>query len=90
MTQGWIVVREEKHIDDRFWVCLHLEDALRIAADVVKYWLSEYEIAETAVERQCYGEEIFHCESEDGFRVYVIPQTILAAGENDASVSGVA
>jgi len=36
MKDAWIVVREEKHLDDKFWICLHREDALRIAKEVTE------------------------------------------------------
>jgi len=89
VISGWIVVREEKHIDDRFWVCQFREDAPRIAADVARYWRAEYGIdyhRKSDVDETCYGDQIFHYGVEDCFRVYVQPQPILEAGENcDAS-----
>ena len=81
MQQAWIVVREERHIDPRFWVCLERDDALRIASDVTAYWMQQYEPEE--VNRQMYENQIFHCQAEDAFRVYVEPQNILSAGEDD-------
>jgi hypothetical protein len=42
MIEAYLVVREEKHIDDKHWVCLSREDALRIARDVVAHWSKRY------------------------------------------------
>lgn len=82
MQQAWIVVREERHIDPRFWVCLEREDALRIARDVTAFWMKRYE--PTEVYTKLYDKQIFHCHNEEGFRVYVVPQNILSSGEDEA------
>jgi len=39
MKDGFIVVRKEKHLDDKYWVCEDKIDALRIASDVTDYWM---------------------------------------------------
>lgn len=79
MIAAWIVIREEKHLDDRFWVCLTKEDALTIAADVTAYWRAEYE--PKAVDETLYEGQVFHFDAEDGFRVVVQPQSIREPGE---------
>lgn len=81
MQQAWIVVREEKHIDTKFWVCLERDDALRIAEAVTDYWVKRYKPSTVYV--ALYDNQIFHCQDEENFRVYVVPQNILSAGEDD-------
>ena len=79
MISAWIVVRQEKHIDDRFWVCLSSDDALRIATDVTAYWKSHYLINEA--DETLYEDQIYHFDAEDSFHVYVQPQKIREVGE---------
>lgn len=80
---GWIVVREERHIDDKFWVCLTREDAVRVAAAVAQEWRDQCGVVPGApgLDETCYGDQVFHCDVEDCFRVYAQPQSILEAGE---------
>lgn len=79
MIEAWIVSREEKHIDDRFWVCLTKADALKIAADVTAYWKNAYEPEE--VDETLYEDQVFHFDADDAFRVVVQPQQIREPGE---------
>ena len=82
MIDAWLVVREEKHIDDRHWVCLDKEDALIIAGDVTDYWIDQYKDSNGEVDDvPCEG-QIFRHDQEDSFYVYVIPTTIRGKGEN--------
>ncbi len=81
MKNAWIVIRYEKHIDDRFWVCLQKDDALKIAADVTAYWKTKYEPEE--VDETLYEDQIFHFDAEDMFRVVVQPQEVRETGERD-------
>ena len=71
--QAYIVIRKEKHIADKFWVCEEKADALKIAGDVADYWMNEYQPEET--DRTNYGDLLFHCHAEDAFRVSVEPAT---------------
>ena len=84
MIDAWIVVLEEKHIGDKFWVCLRREDALKIAEDVTAYWKKECRVKgrNIDVDTTCYEDLIFHYSAEDAFRVYVQPQQIREEGEN--------
>ena len=79
MIGSWIVVRKEKHIDDRFWICLNKDDALKIAFDVSEYWKAKYNTE--AVDEDLYGDQLFNYDAEDSFRVYVKPQQIRESGE---------
>jgi len=89
MISAWIVVREEKHVDDRFWVCLNKDDALQIARDVTAYCMglySEDERMKLDVDEELYGDSeaerlVFNCTVDDGFSVYVQPQQIREPGE---------
>lgn len=79
MKTGWIVIRTEKHVDDKYWVCMKRKDALAIAKDVAEYWRSQY--PHFRVDRTRYGEAIFSRMAEEYFHVYVIPQVIREDGE---------
>lgn len=80
MLDAWIVTREEKHVDDRHWVCLDKNDALKIAADVTAYWSDQYE--PDSIDETLYEDQIFHFDAEDAFRVVVQPQLIRQPGES--------
>ena len=84
MINAYIVVREEKHIDDRFWVCLEQEDALKIAADVTAYWRKEYNTDSYDpgdIDEELHEDLLFHFHAGSEFRVYVQPQQIREANE---------
>ena len=84
MIDAWIVIREEKHNDDRFWVCLTKDDALKIAADVTAYWVAQY--APEEADETLYADQVFHFDAEDSFCVYVQPQIIRERGEYDYNI----
>lgn len=79
MTDAWLVVREEKHLDPKFWVCLDRGDALRIAGDVTEYWKEQYRSGEA--DETCYGEQVYHFHAEDRFSVRVEPVMVRDPGE---------
>ena len=82
MIDAWLVVREEKHIDDKFWICLERDDALTIAKDVAKYWLDKYEPTLDEIDEELYGSElVFNLNVDDSFRIYVSPTQIREKGE---------
>ena len=81
MKPGWIVVREEKHIDKRFWVCVNKEDALAIARDVTEYWKKVYSPNPDLIDEILYEDLLFNYNAEEKFWVYVKPQAILQEGE---------
>jgi len=83
MIQGWMVVRREYHVDDRFWVCIDREDAVSIARDVSAYWKRQYEDITDDIDRTCYGEAIFSFVIEDGVYVFVLPQNVREVGERE-------
>ncbi len=87
MIDGFIVVREERHIDDKHWVCHELDDALKIANDVCDYWKNQYEVGsgDGCVDETLYEGLLFHFSAEEAFRVHVEPVEIRAAGENEAA-----
>lgn len=87
MKNAWIVVREERHIDPKFWVCESREDALSIAHDVTDYWIEDYGHTEDDLYRDLYGDQIFHVQGEDAFNIYVVPQEIREPGETTQSES---
>jgi hypothetical protein len=82
---GWIVVREERHIEPKFWICFDRADALKIAADVIAYWSEQYEqiIAEGPADTELYGDQILHFDLEDAFYVRVQPQQVRAPGDTE-------
>jgi len=77
MSSGFIVIRTEKHVDDKYWVCLNENDALRIAVEVSEYWKKEYSTWKE-YDTELYEDLIFNCteESQNLFSVQVQPQTI--------------
>jgi len=86
MIEAWIVIRKEKHVDTKYWVCLNSEDALRIAQDITRYWkgqqasfISQYP---EYVDNNLYGDIIFHFEVEESFCIVVQPQQIRGKGEH--------
>jgi hypothetical protein len=81
MREGYIVVREEKHIDDRFWVCEAREDALALAEALVNHWAAEYD--DEALHDEYFLDAVFSRGVEDRFCVYVIPQAIFEPGERE-------
>ena len=85
MISAWIVVREEKHIDDKYWICLDRDDALLIARNVIDYWKEEYDVndEDDEVDRECYGAQVLHYDVEDAFRVFVEPVVIRSNGETE-------
>ncbi len=82
MINAWIVIREEKHSDDKFWVCLNREDALTIARDVRDYWKEFYKPRPDEIDEELYGNGLFHFSAKDLFRIYVEPQNIREEGES--------
>ena len=44
MNQAYLIVREERHIDPKYWVCTTLEDAMTIARDVTAWWIGTYRL----------------------------------------------
>lgn len=81
MTPAYIVIREQRSIDTRYWICIELSDAIKIAEGVSAYWLAEYEPDDDDIDRENYGNLLYHCDVEDSFRVSVEPIDIRAAGE---------
>ena len=85
MKGGFIVVRKEKHIDDKYWVCETIHDALRIAQDVTGYWKNEYgcdKDQDVDVDETLYENLLFHYSAEDMFSIIVQPQHIREKGEH--------
>ena len=82
MIEAWIVIREEKHLNNKYWVCLNEIDALRIADEVSEYWKKEYDTWKE-YDTKLYGDLIFNCteESQSLFSVQVQPQIINESGE---------
>ena len=68
MINAWIVVRSQKDIGNRHWVCLKKEDARR---DVADYWISQYEVNDEDLWTELYCEHIFMCCEEGLFTVKV-------------------
>ncbi len=81
MIPAWIVVREEKHIDDKYWVCLREQDAMAIAKDVADYWIKEYAPEEDEIDTEPRGYMLFLVDIEDSACVYVMPTVIRDIGE---------
>lgn len=81
MKQGWIVVLEDRHADDEYFVCEEREDALGIANQLALWSISHYGPA--VIDAKLYGNQIFRCALEDAFTVTVAPQGIRERGETD-------
>ena len=81
MKNAWLVVREERHIDPKHWVCLEQADALKIANDVTAYWKKACRPNPKNVDRTLYETQVFHFDAEEAFRVYVQPIQIREPGE---------
>ena len=75
IIQGYILIREERHIDPKFWVSESLEQLLEIANEVRDYWIKEYEPEE--IDDQLYGDNLYFCSADDAFTIYIQPQEIL-------------
>ncbi len=82
MIKAWIVIREEKHLDHKYWVFLNRDDALQVAREIAEYWRRKYEPDEG--ELYVYEDQLFHVTAEDLYRVEVLPQNIREPGETDA------
>lgn len=74
IINGFIVVRKESHIDDKYWVFDNAEEALKVAEDVSNYWLKEYGDGE--IDRTLYEGMLFNLDMDDSFSVTVLPQKI--------------
>jgi hypothetical protein len=83
MKRGYIVVREQKNISPKFWVCEDILDAMRIAQYVTRYWTGKYKslIKEGEYDTTLYEDLVFHFDLHGYFRVFVQPQTIRKKGE---------
>ena len=81
MREAWIVVRSEKHLDDKYWVCSTKDDALCIAHDVTAYWRSQYSRPDCDVDEELHRNLVYHYDMEDCFRVHVEPVSIHEPGE---------
>lgn len=84
MINAWIVVRQEQHIEDKYWLCLERDDALGIASDVTEYWREKYKLDADEVDETLYADLIFNYNAEDAFRVFAQPQQIRERGEHQA------
>lgn len=86
MIPAWLVVRKERHVDDRFWVCLSREDALIIARDVAAYWRAYYEPSPEDLDTNLYETLIFNenADCSDRYWVYAMPIMAREAGETRA------
>lgn len=82
MTEAWIIVRKERHIDDKYWVCLSKDDAINLALEITTYWQKQYELSSDDINNTLYEGLVFSAIAEDAFRVFVQPQKILLAGES--------
>lgn len=83
MIDSWIVVRSERHVDDRYWVCLALKDALLIAKTVTAYWVEANGMKDQDIDQELYEDQIYRFDVDDGFRVLVYPQKIRQVGESN-------
>lgn len=83
MINAYIIVREQKNIDNKYIVCLEKDDALKIANEMTDYWLAYYfkNIELDDVDFELYGDSIYSVSYEELFSVDVMPQEIKEAGE---------
>jgi hypothetical protein len=83
MLTAFIVIREEKHIDPKYWVCLVRRDALKIARDVTDYWIDHYQPEPEYVDTKLYADQIFNYNCDGAFHVSVESLEIREAGETE-------
>lgn len=81
MISAYIVVRKEKHVDDRYVVTMDLDDALAIAKSMSDYWSNEY--GNNELDAACYGDAIYSVLEDDAFSVQVFPIQIREKGERE-------
>ncbi len=81
MIAGYLVIREQRNIDPKYWVCLDRADALIIAGDVTNYWKKQYDDGE--LDNECDDEEIYRYIQEDCFSVIVRTIKIRERTENE-------
>ena len=82
MTPAWIVVRTERHVEDRFWIFEREKDAVFVAEAVVAYWADQYGSAlDGCTDTYLREDLVYHVNREDAFRVYVRPVFVRGVGE---------
>jgi hypothetical protein len=86
MKAAFIVVREERHIDPKYWVCIDKDDAINIASAVGEYWSRKYCPDEVDIDRTLYEDLIFNVYVEDAYRIFVKPITIRDTGESGQDI----
>lgn len=78
MKPGWIVVCEDRHADDEYFVCEDRSDALAIAAARAAAALQHYR---TIPDSETYGYQVWRRSVEDCYTITVSPQQIREPGE---------
>lgn len=83
MIEAWLVVRKEKHVDDKYWVCFEREDALAIAKDVAAYWKKNYKLEDGDVNTKLFSNLVFQEAGYEGelYTVTVEPILLRQKGE---------
>jgi hypothetical protein len=84
MSTGWIIIRQERHQEDRYWVYLQKDDALKIASELTVYWRAKYLPEPEVIDEELSGDQVYHFSAEDCFRVVVRPIVIHKPGEYSA------
>jgi hypothetical protein len=84
MIDAWVVIRQERHQEDRYWVCLQKADALKIATELVVYWREKYLPEQEVIDEELYGDQVFHFSAEDCFRVVAKPIFVREPCEHSA------
>lgn len=72
MDEVYLVIREEKHIDRKYVVCMEKEGALAIAKEISNYWKNEYEHIDEDIDTDCSSDEIFRCSKPNCFHICVM------------------
>jgi len=72
--KGFLIVRKEKHIDDRHWVFTDEDLAMRVAEKVTDYLVDQYEPDEDELDISIPDDSddlLFYASLEDAFSVFV-------------------
>lgn len=88
MKAVYLIVRKEKHIDDKYWLCKVKKDALTIAEEVADFWLSHYTEENNEIVTEPVSDQIFYRgTANEGFEVFVKPINLRESGQTDEKYS---
>ena len=84
MIDAWRVVREDKHVDPEYVICLEREDALALAHAKADWYTEDGSLQMDDTDFKCYGEEIYAARDEVcDVKISVMPMKIREKGETE-------